>query len=107
MATIESIISGLESKIAANRKYVEDVLATAQRGGHKNLTIAQDVECGRRLDQVDEDKRALERAKAVQAEENSLESRLAESRSTGAYVNRQNRTTSMHITSEARTYQRR
>jgi hypothetical protein len=106
MATIENIIATIESRIARNRQYVETVLADAQRAGHKNLTIAQDKECARRLDEVDEDKKALERAKRVQAEEDSVNAGMLESHPTGAYDNRERKTATVSVSRNERQYHR-
>ena len=101
---LNAIIADLEQKIARNRNYVETVLADAKRAGRKNLTLAEDAECDRRLNEVDTDKAALARALKVRAEENDLESRLSETRSTGAYTNRQGRTATLSVTRNERTY---
>ena len=63
MANINAIIADLESKITRNRAYVENALAAAKRAGHSYLTETVDAECERRMDAMDLDKKALERAK--------------------------------------------
>jgi hypothetical protein len=101
---LDTIVREIETRISRNRQYVQTALDDAQRAGHKNLSLAVDAECTRRLDAIDADKGKLERAKVVQAEESALESRLTESRSTGAYANRVSRTSVVSVTRNERTY---
>jgi HK97 family phage major capsid protein len=101
---INSIILELEKKIAGHRRHIEMTLDGAKRDGRPNLTKAEDLDCERHFDLIDADKRSLARAKAVQAEDSETNAAMRESHSTGAYVNRQDRTSVVSITHEARTY---
>lgn len=103
---IEAIIADLSTKIERNRQYVETTLANAKAEGRANLTPTEDAECERRMDAIDADKASLERARAVKREEDTLEQRLTETRTTGAANRAQNRTSTVHIGSEARVYNR-
>jgi HK97 family phage major capsid protein len=104
MATIESYIADIQARIAKNRQYIETVLDGAKRAGRSVLSKSEDTECERRFGLIDADKLALSRAQAIKAEDDSLESRLNESHPTGAYDGRANRTTTVSVTREARTY---
>ena len=81
---IDAIVRELEKKISRNRQFVQAALDEASSAGHKNLSIAVDAECTRRLNEIDDDKEKLERAKRVQAEENEIDRAMNESRPTSA-----------------------
>lgn len=104
MATIEAIISDLEKKVARNRQAIETTLENAKRSGRQNLTQAEDAECERRFTEIDDDKKALDRAKSVKAEEDALETRLNETHPTSARSAKYDEV--MRISSEPRTYGR-
>ena len=103
---INAIIADLEQKVARNRAYVETVLADAKREGRKNLTLAEDAECEKRLNAIDTDKQSLERARAIQVEEDEMDRAMRESHPTSA--SRANRAYDQvaRITSEPRVYNR-
>ena len=107
---IHAIIADLEQKIARNRNYVETVLADAKRAGRQNLTLSEDAECERRLNEIDADKASLERARRVEREESDLDAAMRESHpaTPATPASRVNRAYDRvaRITSEPRTYNR-
>jgi hypothetical protein len=104
MATIESYIADIEARIAKNRQYIETTLDDAKRVGRSTLTKSADTEVERRFGLIDADKKALERARAIKSDEDSLESRLSETRSTGAYDNHERKTATVSVSRNERTY---
>ena len=102
---INALIADYEQKIARNRAYVESVLAAAKAEGRKNLTLSEDAECERRLDAIDSDKQALDRARKVKAEDDAPDAAMRESFPTSATrsVNRAYDQVA-RITSEPRIY---
>ena len=104
MASIEAIISDLETKIARNRQYVENALADAKRTGHSYLSGEVDRECTRRLDSIDTDKAALSRALKVKSEDDAADAAMRESHPTSAKRVNPAYDQVARITSEARTY---
>ena len=105
---ITSIINELEKKIAGHRRHIEMTLDSAKRAGRFNLSKAEDLDCERYFDLIDADKRALARAKAVQAEDAETDAAMAESHPAPAPASRVNRDydRTVRITSEPRTYNR-
>ena len=105
---INAIIAEIEQRIARNRAYVESVLAAAKAEGRQNLTLSEDAECERRLNAIDTDKAALERARKVEREESDLDAAMRESHPAPAPTGRSNRAYDRvaRITSEPRTYNR-
>ena len=105
---INAIIADLTQRIAQNRAYVETVLADAKRAGRQNLTLSEDAECERRLNAIDTDKAALERARKVEREESEIDAAMRESHPAPGPVSRTNRAYDQvaRITSEPRTYNR-
>ena len=84
MATIENVISDLESKIARNRRRIEMTLDDAKRAGRSNLTEAEDIDCERRFAEIDDDKLALARALKVKSDDDAADAAMRETHPTSA-----------------------
>ena len=84
MASIASYIADIEARIAKNRQYIETTLANARNAGRSTLNKSEDTEVERRFGLIDADKKALERARAIQVEEAEMDRAMSERHPTSA-----------------------
>jgi HK97 family phage major capsid protein len=106
MANINQIVADISNDIRKDRDALENIVAIAEARGSKSLTAAEDRKADALYARIRDNQAKLERAKKVQAEEDALEERLSEVRPTNAYAGRSDRTQTVSVTSEPRTYNR-